>query len=107
MQELVSCFMILCAASLSPKQDVNLLLDPLLVVWGVGVGRLLVNQARQVSQLINELEELGDVVGDGGDVGVLPLQVLLVDLAHSLHAFVDRFIVRIGSGLRFCRRLDQ
>ena len=37
-----------------------------------------------LSYLINELEELGDVVGDGGDVGVLPLQVLLVDLAHSL-----------------------
>jgi hypothetical protein len=36
------------------------------------------------THIVNELKELGDVVGDARGVGVHPLQVLLVDLAHSL-----------------------
>ena len=36
---------------LPPEEDVDLLLDPVLVVGSVGVGRLLVHQARQVGQL--------------------------------------------------------
>ena len=38
-------------ASLPPQQDVNLLLDPVLVIGGVRVGGLLIHQAREVSQL--------------------------------------------------------
>ena len=40
------------------------------------------------ADLIDEIKELTDVVGDGGDVRVGPLQVLLVDLAHTLHALI-------------------
>ena len=40
------------------------------------------------TDLIDEIEELADVIGNGGDVGVGPLQVLLVDLANALHALV-------------------
>jgi len=36
------------------------------------------------AHIIDELEELGDIVGDTRGVGVHPLQVLLVDLAHTL-----------------------
>ena len=43
---------------------------------------------RAKTDLIDEIEELADVIGNGGDVGVGPLQVLLVDLANTLHALV-------------------
>ena len=46
------------------------------------------NQPTTRADLIDEVKELADVVGDGGDVGVGPLQVLLVYLAHTLHALV-------------------
>jgi len=36
---------------LSPQQDVDFLLDPVLVVRRVGVGALLVDEAGEVSQL--------------------------------------------------------
>merc|ERR1712029_566129 len=75
---------------LAPKESIDLLLDPRLVVGGVGVGRSLVDKAAEVCQLINEVEQLRDVVGDGGDVGVHPLEVLLIDLADPLQALVDR-----------------
>ena len=41
-------------AGLPPQQDVDLLLDPVLVVGRVRVGGLLVDQARQVRQLEGE-----------------------------------------------------
>ena len=69
-------------------------LDLLGQLGAVRVGRLLVNQAHQVCQLVNDLEQL-----DQGDVGVVPLQVLLVYLANSLHALVNRLVVRVGAGL--------
>jgi len=94
-------------AGLFSEEEVDLLLDPLLVVGGVGVGRLLVNQARQVSQLINEEEELGDVVSDGGDVRVVPFQVLLVDLAHALETLIDGLKVCVGPGVLLDPRLNQ
>ena len=47
--------------------------------------------------LIDEVEELRDVVGDGGHVGVQPLQMLLVDLAHALHALVHALVVAVGA----------
>jgi len=84
---------------LAPKESVNLLLDPRLVVGGVGVGRSLVDKAAEVCQLINEVEQLRDVVGDGGDVGVHPLEVLLIDLADPLQALVDRLVVGVGPRL--------
>ena len=47
--------------------------------------------------MIDEVEELRDVVGDGGHVGVQPLQMLLVDLAHALHALVHALVVAVGA----------
>ena len=49
------------------------------------------NQPTTRADLIDEVKELADVVGDGGDVGVGPLQVLLVDLAHALHALIHLY----------------
>ena len=46
---------------------------------------------RPLANLIDEIKELADVVGDGGNVGVGPLQVLLVDLAHALHALIHLY----------------
>jgi len=78
---------------LASQESVDLLLDPRLVVWGVGVGGPLVNETAEVGQLVDEIEQLGDVVRDGGDVRVHPLQVLLVDLAHALQTLVDGLVV--------------
>jgi len=94
-------------ARLLAQEDVDLLLDPVLVVGGVSTRRLLEHQARQIRQLVDEVEELGDVVGDGGAVGVEPLEVLLEDLAHALHALVDRLEVRVGPRLGLLTRLDE
>ena len=47
---------LVCLAGLPPQQDVDLLLDPVLVVGRVRVGGLLVDQARQVRQLKGEGE---------------------------------------------------
>ena len=49
------------------------------------------NQPTTRADLIDEVKELADVVGDGGDVGVGPLQVLLVYLAHALHALIHLY----------------
>jgi len=92
---------------LSAQQNVDLLLDPLLVVGRVAVGRLLVHQAGQIRKLVNKLEKLGDVVGDAGDVRVLSLQMLLVDFAHALHTLVDGLVVGVGPRLRLSGRLHQ
>jgi hypothetical protein len=43
---------------LPPQQDVDFLLNPVLVVGGVGVGALLIDEAGQVGKLINEIKEL-------------------------------------------------
>lgn len=90
-----------------PQQYVDLLLDPVLVVRCVSVRRLLVNETAQVAQLINEIKQLSDVVGDGGRVGVATFQVFLVDAAHALHALVHRFVVAVGAGLGVNPRLHQ
>lgn len=90
-----------------PQQHVNLLLDPLLVVRRVRVGRLLVHEAAQVRELVNKIKQLANVVGDGGRVRVAPLQVLLVDLAHALHALVYALVVAVRSRLRIPGRLNE
>ena len=43
---------------------------------------------------------MGDVVGDAGDVGVDPLEVFLVDLAHALHALVHAFVIAVRAETR-------
>jgi len=95
------------SCGLAPEEGVDLLFDPRLVVGGVSVGGSLVDQAAEVGQLVDEVEQLRDVVSDGGDVGVHPLQMLLVDLANSLEALVDWLVIRVGPGLRPGLRLDQ
>lgn len=92
---------------LSSQQNVYFLLDPILVVGRVCVGASLVDQAAQIGELIDEIKELTDVIGDWGDVWILSLEMLFVHFAHSFHAFVDGFIVGISAGFGFVPRLHQ
>ena len=71
--------------SLPPEQDVDLLLDPVLVVGGVGVGGPLVDKAGKIGQLINEVKQLRYIVRYRRDVGVLPFQMLLVNLEFYIN----------------------
>ena len=57
--------------------------------------------------MVDEVEKLRDVVGDGGDVWIHPLQVLLVDLANALETLVDRLVVRVSPGFGPALRLDE
>ena len=57
--------------------------------------------------LVDEVKELADVVRDGWDVWILPLEVLLVDLANALHALVDRLVVGVSASLGLLARLHQ
>ena len=59
------------------------------------------------SDLINEIEQLTDVIGDGGEGRVGSLQMLLINFAHSLHALVDGLVVGVGSGLGLDAWLDK
>lgn len=99
--------LIVAPRSLPTQQHVNLLFDPILVVRNIGVCGLLIHQAGQISKLVDEVKQLADVIGDGGCVGILSLQVLLVDLAHAFHALVDRLVIRVCAGLGLHPRLDQ
>lgn len=116
------------------EQHIDLLFDPLLVVWRICVGRFLVDQAADVlhldggiirmcisicalkfvnlsihllSYLIDEIEQLTDVVGDRRRVRIQALQMLLVDLADAFHALVDTFVVTVGPGFRTRIGLDE
>lgn len=57
--------------------------------------------------LIQEVKQLTDVIGYGRRVWIAAFQVLLVDLAHPLHAFVDALVVAVCAGLRTRSRLNQ
>ena len=50
--------MSLILARLISEQNVNFLLDPILVVGQVSLRILLIDQARQIGQLIDEIKEL-------------------------------------------------
>lgn len=65
------------------KKDVNLLLNPILGIWSVGVGRPLVNQTGQVSQVVDKIEQLRDVIGDRGQTRVALLQVILKHVTNT------------------------
>ena len=41
------------------------------------------HETAEILQVVDELEQVADVVCDGGAVGVASLQVLFVNLAHS------------------------
>jgi len=94
-------------AGLFPQENVDLFLDPCFVVGDVLARGLLEDQAGQVCELVDEVEQLTDVVGDGGRLGVHSLQILFVDLAHTFQALVDRFIIGVGAAFRLVARLDQ
>ena len=51
-----------------------------------------------MDKLIDELEQLADIVGVGRVVWIGPVQVLLVNLAHTLHALLDGLVVVEGRG---------
>lgn len=67
---------------LPSEEDVDLLLDPVLVVGGVGVGGPLVDQAGEVRQLVHKLEQLeggggNEVSFRHGDVhGLFPVKLM-------------------------------
>ena len=94
-------------SGLFPELGVEFLFNPFFVVRRVGAGGFLKDEAGQVSQLVDEIEQLSDVVGDRRTVGVDALQVLLEDLADSLDAFGDRLEIGISARFRLLRRLHQ
>jgi hypothetical protein len=61
----------------------------------------------QVSEAIDEAEQLRYVVSDAGSVWIHFLEMLLVDLADSLHALVDTLIVRVGARLGLVGGLNE
>lgn len=65
------------------KKDVNLLLNPILGIWSVGIGRPFVNQTGQVSQVVDEIEQLRDVIRDRGQTRVALLQVILEHVTNT------------------------
>lgn len=67
----------------------------------------LANKKREVSEIVDEVEEVGDVVGDTRGGGVLVLQVLFVDAADAFEALVEALVVGVASGLRAKARLDE
>lgn len=89
------------------QQNVNLLLDPFLVVGRIRVRRLLIDEATQVAELIDEVKQLADVVGDRRRIRVLAFQVLLEDLADALHALVHALKVGVGARFHAGSRLNQ
>jgi len=91
--------------SLLPEKGIYFLLDPILIVRSVGPGRFLENQATQVRQLIDKVEELADVVGYGRTVRIESLQMLFKNLADSFHALVDGFKVAVRPRLWLLRGL--
>lgn len=92
-------------SSLSSEQYIDLLFYPILVVRGIRIGALLVHKAGQISQLVHKVKELTDVIRDGRGVGILPLQMLFVNLAHTFHAFINRLIIRKSSRFWLASRL--
>ncbi len=70
-----------------------MLLNPVFGVRHIGTRGRVELEAAQIGQLIDKLKELGYVVGDCGSGGVLLLQLLFVNLAHTLETLVDRLVV--------------
>jgi len=64
-------------------------------------------EAGKVGQLVNEVKQLGDVVSDGGRVGVDALEVLFEDLADALDALGHRLKVGISPRLWLLARLNE
>jgi len=86
---------------------VDLLLDPLPVVGRVHVVAGVQAEAGHVLERVEEVEQLRDVVGDGGGVGVHLLEVLLEDLAESIHEALCGIEVRVSASVCILGALDQ
>jgi len=95
-----------CLVGHTSEQNIDLLFDPLLIIGRIGIGVALIDQTTQISQLVDEVKELWDVVCDGRDVRISALQVLLIDMTDTLHGLVHRLEVTVRPGVRFAR-LDQ
>jgi hypothetical protein len=48
------------------EHPIDLLFEPLFVVWDVGGRGRLVNETAEIEKVVDELEELANVVRDGG-----------------------------------------
>ena len=64
-------YLITCRSVDIRGSEVGLLLFPVLVVGSVGVSSHLVDKAGQLDRLVNELEHLTEIVGDGGVFGLV------------------------------------
>ena len=67
------------SGGLSSEENVDLLLDPVLVVGGVGVGALLVHETRQVCKLVDEIKQLKNKNKNGYDQVQSSLHWLVLD----------------------------
>ena len=64
-------------------------------------------QSQTLTYLINEIKQLSDIIGNGWEIWVGPLQMFFINFAHPLHALVDGLVVGVGSRLGLDTRLYQ
>lgn len=92
------------AGSLS-QQHIDLLLNPLLVVGGIGVCGFLIDQTTDVGQLIQKVKQLTDVIRYGRCIGIDAFQMFLINAAYTFHTIVDTVVVTVCARLRSFTRL--
>lgn len=85
----------------------HLVLDPLLAVRSVAVQLGVVDQRRQVRQLLHVLEQVGDVVGDVRVGRLQVLELLLVQLTNAVQRLAQRLEVAVLPAVGLVRELGQ
>ena len=95
------------SARLALEVLVDLLLDPLLVVRGVGPTRRLQRQHGHFGVRVDEVVQVLDVVRDLGHLGVELLELLLEEPAEPVQGSGNRLEVEVRPGAGVWARLEQ
>lgn len=65
------------------------------------------HKTREIRELINEIKELRNVVGNRWGVRILSLQMLFINLTNAFHALIHGLEIGVSSRLRFGAGLHQ